>query len=96
MAPTATALNRGSKAGMVNQKQSITLLPESPQDDQRRRVIRYSIAMSLRVACIIASFFVQGWWLLVCVIGAIVLPYIAVVLANVRGKAVGVVERVLE
>ncbi|MDJ0335110.1 DUF3099 domain-containing protein [Salinibacterium sp. G-O1] len=77
----------------MNQKQSITSLPESPQDDQRRRVIRYSVAMSIRVACVIACFFAQGWWLLACVIGALVLPYIAVVIANVGGKEGDAVER---
>ncbi|WP_309617381.1 DUF3099 domain-containing protein [Salinibacterium sp.] len=82
-----------SEAGIVNQKQSITSLPESPQDDQRRRVVRYTVAMSVRVACVIACFFVQGWWLLVCVIAAIVLPYVAVIIANVGGKESGTVER---
>lgn len=43
---------------------------------------QYSIAMGIRMVCIIGLFFVHGWWLLVLVIGAIVLPYIAVVLAN--------------
>ena len=77
----------------MNQKQSITSLPESPHDDQRRRVIRYTIAMSVRVACVIACFFAQGWWLLAFVLGAVVLPYIAVVIANVGGKEAGIVER---
>jgi hypothetical protein len=29
--------------------------------------------------------FAQGWWLVVCAAGAIFLPYVAVVLANVSG-----------
>ncbi len=66
--------------------QSITSLPESPDDDRRRRMIRYSIAMGIRVACIITCLFVQGWWLVLPIIGAIVLPYIAVVLANVGAR----------
>jgi Protein of unknown function (DUF3099) len=77
----------------VNQKQSITSLPESPKDDQKRRIVRYSVAMGVRVACVIACFFVQGWWLLACVLGAVLLPYIAVVIANVGAKEGGVVER---
>jgi hypothetical protein len=28
---------------------------------------------------------VQGWWLLVCALGAILLPYFAVIAANVHG-----------
>jgi Protein of unknown function (DUF3099) len=77
----------------VNQKQSITSLPESPKDDQKRRMVRYGIAMGIRVACVIACFFVQGWWLLACVLGAVLLPYIAVVIANVGYKEGGIVER---
>lgn len=57
-------------------------------------MIKYSIAMGIRLACIFAMLFVQGWWLAVCAAGAIVLPYIAVVIANVGGGgAGGVVER---
>ena len=49
--------------------------------------------MGVRVACVIACFFVQGWWLLACVLGAVLLPYIAVVIANVGYKEGGIVER---
>ena len=42
----------------------------------------YSIAMGIRMVCVILCFFVQGWWLLVMAIGAVALPYFAVLLAN--------------
>ena len=70
----------------MKQPQSITTLPESPEDDRKRRMVRYAIAMGIRVACVIACFFVQGWWLLIPIAGAVVLPYIAVVLANVASR----------
>jgi len=66
-------------------QQTITTLPPSPEAERRSRMIKYTIAMSIRVACIFALLFVQGWWVLVFAIGAICLPYIAVVLANVSG-----------
>jgi Protein of unknown function (DUF3099) len=44
---------------------------------------RYLIAMGIRMVCIVLCFFVQGWWLVLPIAGAIILPYIAVVLANV-------------
>lgn len=50
-------------------------------------MIKYTIAMSIRVACIFAMLFAQGWWLVVCAAGAIFLPYVAVVLANVSGPS---------
>lgn len=62
--------------------QSITSLPASPEDDRRRRMKQYTIAMSVRMVCVICCFFAQGWWLLLPVLGAIILPYFAVVAAN--------------
>jgi len=62
---------------------AITGLPVSPSDDQRRRFVMYTVTMSIRVACVLACLFVTGWWQLLCLLGAVVLPYIAVVLANV-------------
>ena len=66
-------------------QQSITTLPPSPEAERRSRMIKYSIAMSIRVVCIFCMLFAQGWWLLVFAAGAVFLPYIAVVLANVSG-----------
>lgn len=69
--------------------QSITTLPESPEVDRRRRMVRYTVAMSIRMLCIIACLFVRGWWLLLPILGAVVLPYVAVVLANVGSRGSG-------
>jgi hypothetical protein len=65
-------------------QQSITSLPASPELERRNRMIKYSIAMGIRVVCIVLMLFVHGWWLVVCAIGAIALPYFAVVVANVK------------
>ncbi len=67
--------------------QAITSLAPSPEDDRRARMLRYSIAMGVRLVCIFACFFTPGWWLLIPAAGAIFLPYVAVVLANVSMKA---------
>ena len=77
----------------MKQPQSITSLPTSPDAERHQGMLRYGIAMGIRVACIIACFFVQGWWLLVPIIGAVVLPYVAVVLANVGSNDGGEVLR---
>jgi hypothetical protein len=69
----------------MKQPQSITTLPESPDAERHRRMLQYGIAMGVRVLCIVACFFVHGWWLVVPITGAILLPYVAVVLANVGG-----------
>ncbi|MWV49852.1 DUF3099 domain-containing protein [Rathayibacter sp. VKM Ac-2803] len=66
-------------------RESLTTLPPSPDAVRHSRVIKYSIAMSIRMVCVICLIFAQGWWLAFFAVGAIVLPYFAVVLANVGG-----------
>jgi hypothetical protein len=69
-----------------NAVQSATALPASPVDDRKSRMRKYSMAMSIRTACFILVFVVPGYWKLVFGLGAVVLPYVAVVLANVGSK----------
>jgi hypothetical protein len=61
---------------------SITTLDQSPADERRSRVLKYTVAMSVRMVCFVAIFFLPGWWRLAPAIGVIVLPYVAVVIAN--------------
>lgn len=63
--------------------QSATALPAAPLDDRKKRMRRYVIAMSIRTVCLIALVVVPDWWRYVFGVGAVLLPYIAVVLANV-------------
>jgi hypothetical protein len=51
--------------------------------------MKYAITMSIRMICLVLMLFVQGWWLLVVGIGAVFLPYVAVVLANAGGVIAG-------
>ncbi len=77
----------------MKQPQSVTDLPESPEDEHRRRVFQYALAMGIRIACVLACIWVRGWWLLIPAVGALVLPYIAVVLANVGSRRRATVRR---
>jgi hypothetical protein len=73
---------------------TITSLPPSPDQDRHRRMINYSLAMGIRLVCFVACFFVHGWWIFVPAAAVVVLPYIAVVLANVGHEGLrGTVER---
>jgi hypothetical protein len=54
---------------------------------------KYLIAMGVRLICIAMCFFVQGWWLAVFAVAAVVLPYFAVILANVGQETAGTVIR---
>ena len=64
------------------QIQSATSLPPSPDAERRTRMIKYLVAMSIRLICFVTAIFIHSLWALIPIIGAIVLPYIAVVLAN--------------
>lgn len=79
---------------MQKKQQSITTLPLSPDEERHQRMVRYSIAMAVRMVCFILVFIVPDLWKIVFGIGALVLPYFAVVIANVSMKqTAGVVER---
>jgi hypothetical protein len=69
----------------------ITDAAEDPEKELRRREIRYVTMMFIRVLCLIGSAFlvVQKpplWqvWAVICVAAAVVLPWLAVLLANDR------------
>jgi hypothetical protein len=69
-------------SSLMSKPQTITELPLSPERDRRARMVRYSIAMGIRVICIALCLVTPGWWLLIPAAGAIFLPYVAVVVAN--------------
>ncbi|WP_236778967.1 DUF3099 domain-containing protein [Agromyces seonyuensis] len=57
-------------------------------------MIQYLVMMGIRVACIAVLPFLRGWWMVLPVLGAVFLPYFAVVSANVvRGSRGGAVLR---
>jgi hypothetical protein len=64
-------------------------LPRAPRDDEARRSARYLIMMGIRIACFILMVVITpyGWYTWVFGAAAVVLPYIAVVLANVGADA---------
>ena len=61
---------------------AITELPPSPDEERRSRMIRYTIAMSIRLICLVLAIVIPAWWRVIPIIGAVVLPYVAVVIAN--------------
>ena len=62
--------------------QSLTSIALSPEDERKSRMIKYTVAMTIRVVCIVLAMVVQGWLMWVFFAGAIFLPYFAVVIAN--------------
>jgi hypothetical protein len=76
--------------------QSITTVSESPDDERKSRMLKYTLAMTIRVVCIIVAMFVEGWLMWLSFAGAIFLPYFAVVLANAQGPKPGEISRVTQ
>jgi Flp pilus assembly protein TadB len=69
----------------------ITDAAESPERELRRREIRYVIMMLIRAGCLIVGAVLVtarpplwGVWVSLCVVGMVVLPWLAVILANDR------------
>lgn len=64
------------------QQYDVTSVGLNPAEDRAHRMKMYLIAMSIRVFCVVSLVWVRGWWILVAAVGAVVLPYIAVMLGN--------------
>jgi Protein of unknown function (DUF3099) len=69
----------------------ITDAAEDPEVELRRREIRYVAMMLFRALCLVAAAFIAvqkpplwGLWAGLCVLGAVVLPWLAVIIANDR------------
>lgn len=56
--------------------------------------MKYLIAMTIRVVCIVTAIFVEGWLMWLCFAGAIFLPYFAVVIANAQVSRAGSLDKV--
>ncbi|CCI52391.1 conserved hypothetical protein [Nostocoides jenkinsii Ben 74] len=77
--------------------QSVTSAHESLAEEQSARIKKYLITMAIRTACFILAVVLTGWMRWTAVAGAVLLPYVAVVLANaVKPRAAGSVQEVTE
>jgi type III secretory pathway component EscV len=61
---------------------TITSAQRALSDEQSGRTRKYLISMGIRTACVIGAIFIPGWPRWVLIAGAVVLPYLAVVIAN--------------
>lgn len=61
----------------------ITTAARSPRAELAHRQRRYAISMAIRTVCFIAAVVVgNGWFRWVLIAAALILPYVAVVMAN--------------
>jgi hypothetical protein len=61
---------------------SITTARRTLKEDVDRRTSRYLLSMGIRTACLVLAVLVEGPLRWVFLAGAVVLPYVAVVMAN--------------
>lgn len=61
---------------------SVTTAPANPAAERDERSRKYLIAMSVRILCFFLIFVVHGWLRWAVVAMMMVLPYVAVVIAN--------------
>jgi hypothetical protein len=68
-----------------NRAQSATSLPRAPRDEASARSRRYLVMMGIRVLCFVLMVVITpyGWYTWVLGAAAVLLPYFAVVTANV-------------
>jgi hypothetical protein len=66
---------------------SVTSAQPGRSEDLDSRIVRYAWMMSIRVACFILAVVTPSPWRWGFVVGAVVLPYFAVVLANAHRSA---------
>lgn len=69
----------------MTQPHVVTSVGEAPDQERRRRMVIYTISMLTRFACVALVVFTTGIWQWVFGIGAVFLPYFAVVVANNAG-----------
>jgi hypothetical protein len=68
---------------------SVTEARRGASDDLAQRQRRYLISMGIRTACFVLAVIVHGPLRWVLISAALVLPYIAVVMANAVGSGAG-------
>ncbi len=61
---------------------TITGAQRALSQEQTGRTRRYLISMGIRTACVLLAIVVPGWPKWLFIVGAVVLPYLAVVAAN--------------
>ena len=70
------------RVAAVPEVQSVTNAALAHSDEMHSRMVKYATAMGIRMACIALIFVFDGWYKLIPVVGAVILPWIAVVIAN--------------
>ncbi|WP_295016044.1 DUF3099 domain-containing protein [uncultured Micrococcus sp.] len=75
----------GRAARRAPDVQGVTTAAAPRSQDREARMRVYVVQMAVRTACFVAALFTHGWWQLLFIAGAVILPYVAVVRVNNAG-----------
>ena len=75
-------VTQGSRTRRTDPVQVVTTARPSLSDDVDSRTRRYLVMMGIRTVCFVLAVALDGWLRWVFAVGAVVLPYLAVVVAN--------------
>ncbi|WP_104092011.1 DUF3099 domain-containing protein [Arthrobacter sp. GMC3] len=70
------------RVAAVPQVQSVTNAAEAHSDEMHSRMVKYATTMGIRMVCLVLIFVFDGWFKLIPIAGAVLLPWVAVVIAN--------------
>jgi hypothetical protein len=76
----------GRRATARGESVRITAAHSGHSERIRGRQTRYLVSMGVRTACFVLAVVTDGWLRWAFIVGAVVLPYIAVVVANASGE----------
>lgn len=68
---------------------SITSARRALSEDLRARNLRYLVSMAIRTGCLFLAFLTPTPWRWLFVVGAVVIPYVAVIIANAGRERAG-------
>jgi Flp pilus assembly protein TadB len=77
---------RGSRRRTSEDEHVVSVTDAQPghSEELESRIVRYAWMMSIRIVCFILAVLTPSPWRWMFVVGAVFLPYIAVVMANAR------------
>ena len=74
--------NKFRHAASAPEVQAITNAAAPHSEEMHQRMVKYSVTMGIRMVCLVAIFAFDGWYKIIPIVGAVLLPWVAVILAN--------------
>lgn len=80
--PDVGAHKKRRHGGPTPEVVTITNAAVAHSEEMRQRMIKYAVTMGIRMVCLALVFVFDGWFKIIPVVGAVILPWVAVMIAN--------------